>query len=295
MECIIDKAHDGFLLRNYIINVCNISHKLLTRLKEKDNGIILNGKRVTVRAVLREGDILILNTDDEEDSNILPIKAAVMPEILYEDEDMMVLNKPPLMPTHPSHGHYEDTLANSVAYIFSSRGETRKFRAITRLDKNTSGAVIIAKNSRSAAILSKMMQNVKIEKTYIAICEGLTPKSFTVNKIIKREKESIITRVVCESNEGQYALTHFEKLYEHNGHSVLSVTPMTGRTHQIRVHLAYAGYPILGDELYGNVSEEITRQALHAKTLKLTFPSGETMTFDAPLFDDMAKFVPIKI
>lgn len=291
MKEVITSAHDGCILRNYILNKCGISHKLLTRMKAREDGILLNGRRVTVRAVLACGDTLELNFDDEAGSDIEPVKAERMPVILYEDSELMILNKPPYMPTHPSHNHHEDTLANAVAYIFKERGEAIRFRAITRLDKDTSGAVLIAKNARSAAILSEMMANGSIKKTYVAVCEGSAPDKFTVDKPIKREQESIITRIVCEDGEGQTALTHFSKTGEHNGRSILSVTPITGRTHQIRVHLAYSGFPIVGDWLYGKESDEIGRQALHAKTLTLHFPDGREIFADAPLFSDMAALI----
>lgn len=291
MRITVKDEHDMMLLKNYILGVCGISHKLLTRLKGREDGILLNRRRVTVRAVIKAGDLIELALEDEEGSDILPIKTSPMPEVIYEDEDMMVLNKPPFMPTHPSHGHYEDTLANAVAYIFAQRGESRRFRAITRLDRNTSGVVLLAKNAKSAAMLSSMMQKGRITKKYIALCEGSTPSSFTVNKNIKREKESIITRVVCESDEGQSALTLFEKVCESDGISVLSVTPLTGRTHQIRVHLAHVGFPILGDDIYGKPSERISRHALHAKSLTLDFSDGRAITFEAPPACDMEALI----
>lgn len=291
MKEIITSEYDGYLLKYYLLGKCKISHNLLTRLKKLENGIMLNGRPVRVREILHTGDILELDTDDKEGSDILPIKTSVMPDILYEDDDMMILNKPPHMPTHPSHDHYDDTLANAVAYIFSCRGECIKFRAITRLDKDTSGAVLIAKNARAAAYLSDLMASGKIQKTYTAICEGIPPESFTIDKHIKREAESIITRTVCDEGDGQAALTHFKRIGTHNGRSILKVTPMTGRTHQIRVHVAYAGYPIVGDFLYGSESVDISRQALHASSLTFEKSDGEKITVKAPLFSDMKRLI----
>lgn len=292
MKEIISAEHDGSLLRNYILNKCGISHKLLTRLKAREDGMILNGQRVTVRSILKAGDVLELNFEDTENSDIEPIRLETMPEILYEDAELIILNKPPYMPTHPSHNHHSDTLANAVAYIFKERGEVFRFRAITRLDKNTSGTVLIAKNSKSASILSSMMEKGMIDKKYLAVCSGSLPDSFTVNKPIKREKESIITRIVCEDGDGQSAVTHFSKICEYNRNTLLSVTPITGRTHQIRVHLKHFGFPILGDELYGKASEEIGRQALHARELTLHFPDGRVISIRAPLFRDMKDLFP---
>lgn len=294
MKEIITSEFDGYLLKYYLLGKCRISHNLLTRLKKLENGIMLNGRTVTVREIIHTGDILELDTDDKEGSDIPPVKTSVMPQILYEDDDLMILNKPPHMPTHPSHDHYEDTLANAVAYIFSSRGISIKFRAITRLDKDTSGAVLIAKNARSAAYLSEQMAGGMIQKTYIAICEGISPESFTVDKPIKREAESIITRTVCDEGEGQAALTHFERIGVCCGRSILRVTPMTGRTHQIRVHVAYAGYPIVCDFLYGSETEDIPRQALHAASLTFKRSDGETITVNAPLFSDMERLMEEK-
>lgn len=293
MKEIITTEYDGCLLRNYILGKCKISHKLLTRLKAREDGILLNGQRVTVRSTLRENDVLELNFNDIEGSDIPPVKTDVIPDILFENEDLIILNKPPFMPTHPSHNHYSDTLANAVAYIFSERGISIKFRAITRLDRNTSGATLIAKNAKSAAILSSMMEKGMIEKKYLAICTGSLPDSFTVNKPICRERESIITRIVCEEGFGQSAVTYFEKICEHGNKTLLSVTPVTGRTHQIRVHLKHFGHPIIGDELYGEESEEIKRQALHACELTLKFPDGSILSVKAPLFPDMKALFPL--
>lgn len=293
MEIKITKKFDGTVLKDFLIKELNISHRLLTSLKKSENGILQNGTRVTVRAILREGDLLSLHTEDNEPSDIPPVKMDL--DILYEDDDMIAVAKPPFLPTHPSIKHYDDTLANGIAYYYKSQGKTAVFRPITRLDKNTSGVVIIAKNARAAAILSHMMKEGKIKKTYIAVADGSTEDEFSVESGIKRANESIILRTVCANGEGQYAKTTFRKLCEGNGMSVLKVTPLTGRTHQIRVHLAHIGHPITGDDLYGKVSECIDRHALHAEKLTLCFPDGRILEISAPLPEDMKRLLELCI
>jgi 23S rRNA pseudouridine1911/1915/1917 synthase len=288
MLTVISSEYDGMILREYLRNVLRLSRAELTELKKRDDGIMLNGTRVTVRAILKEGDELILSRDDIESSEgVVPIQLPL--EILYEDDDVIVLNKPPFMPTHPSHEHQSDTLANALAYYFESKGVPFVFRAVNRLDRDTSGVVLVAKNKNSAFILAKQIAEFKVTKKYIAIVEGEVRSDGKVEGNIRRIEEGKMRRGVFP--DGQYALTEYEVLGVKNGLSALLVTPKTGRTHQIRVHTSYIGHPILGDTLYGNESgsEQINRQALHAYSLTFSLPSNnETITVKAPLPSDMA-------
>ncbi len=293
MKVIIDKNGDGMLLRSYLTGTLGISHRLLSLLKKREDGIVLNGKRVTVRASLREGDVLSLNTEDENASSLPPTEMRL--DILYEDDNLLVINKPPYLPTHPSINHYNDTLANGVAYYFDKQGRPTVFRPITRLDKNTSGVVLIAKNAHSAKELTECMQEGRIEKSYLAVAVGKTDEFFAVERNIKREKDSIITRVVCPSSEGRYAHTEFIRINTFDSPegmlSLLRITPITGRTHQIRVHLASVSHPIIGDDLYGTPSSLISRHALHAEGIKITYKDGTQQSFTAAVPEDMAKIL----
>ena len=286
LDIIIDKAHDGMLLRDYIKGVLGISHSLLSSLKSQSDGIMLNGSHVTVRAVLHVGDLLSVKTDDSTSSDIEPVGMPL--DIIYEDDGILAVSKPPSMPTHPSIKHRTDTLANAVMFYLGKTNENAVFRAITRLDKDTSGVVLLAKNAYTAAILTGMMQEGRISKQYVAIVRGTPPEHFTVEKNIKRVAESIITREVCSADEGRYARTEFIRLSYGGELSLVRAIPYTGRTHQIRVHLASEGFPIVGDSLYGDNCSLISRHALHAERLILNFPDGRILTLTSPIPEDMS-------
>ena len=263
------KSHFGF------------SSRLITALKEGD-GILLNGKKEFVNKAVSAGDILKISLPDKPSENIIPQNIPL--DILFEDEDILVINKPPKMPTHPSVYHNENTIANAVIYYFRDIPFT--FRAPSRLDRDTSGVLTIAKNVFSADGISKQIKNGTFRKEYAAICVGVpSPKSGTISAPIKREKEGIIKRVIAP--DGKPAVTDYTVVDEHNGLSLLSLLPKTGRTHQIRLHLSHIGTPIYGDFLYG---KEILgeRLRLHCKSVSFMHPvSKETVKFTAPLPSDM--------
>lgn len=289
MKYTVSDEHNGKMLKDYLNNILRLSRAELTSLKKKDDGIILNGERVTVRAMLKSGDVLTLNRDDEEPSeNITPIKMPL--EILLESPDIIALNKPPSMPTHPSHDHQRDTLANGICYYYAEKGVPFVFRAVNRLDRDTSGIVLVAKNKNAAFLLSKEIAAFGVVKKYIAIVEGEVTSGGIIRSGIVRESESKMRRRVCPECEGQYAETEYEVIASNKGLSLLLVTPKTGRTHQIRVHLSSIGHPIISDTLYGNEngSPLISRQALHAYSLTFSLPAGEgKLTVTAPLPLDM--------
>ncbi len=294
MKTVISEEHNGTLLRDYLRTYLRLSRAELTELKKRDDGILLNGQRVTVRAILRAGDELVLGRDDLSSSDgIAPVKLPL--DILYEDGDIIVLNKPPHMPTHPSHEHQSDTLANALAYYFARKGVPFVFRAVNRLDRDTSGVVLVAKTKSSAFKLSAQISENTVAKKYIAVVEGEISGSGAIEGGIKRLEESKMRRGV--SPDGQYALTEYRVLGVKNGLAALLVTPKTGRTHQIRVHLSHIGHPIVGDTLYGNEngSSLISRQALHAYSLTFSHPeNNEIMTVTAPIPSDMAPLTDLK-
>lgn len=290
----ITAEQDGRTVLSFLKSTLKISGSALARLKRNERGILANGNHVTVRYILRENDLLYIDEkDSEEDCNeaIAPVNLPI--NVIYENDDITVVNKPPNMPTHPSHGHTDDTLANAVAYINKERNTPAKFRPIGRLDRNTSGLSLIARHSISASYLFYARQKGLIHKKYIAILCGKieSDNSFhTISTYMKREEDSVILRCVGKSEEeGAYpAVTHWKLLFSCDDISIVEAIPETGRTHQLRVHFAHIGHPILGDDIYGTPSEHISRHALHASFLSIPMPyTTEQVSFTAPPPDDM--------
>ena len=243
-----------------------MSDRLILRLKNTKQ-IYLNNQYAFVNQLLNNGDIIHVNLNFEESSdNIVPIQMKL--DILYEDEGLIIVNKPPFMPVHPSMDHFEDSLSNGIKFHFETIGLKRKIRPINRLDKNTSGIVLFAKNEYMQECLIKQMNTGTFQKEYVAIIEGKLDKpKQTIDAPIARKENSIIERIV--STNGDKAITEIELIKSFQNYSLIKCNLKTGRTHQIRVHLNYIGHPILGDDLYGKKSELINRQALHA--YKVTF------------------------
>ncbi len=291
MTLVIEKEQDGLTVLEILRNHLHLSGGMIRHIKFLDDGILLGGERVTVRRIVREGEVLSLNTSDISCSaKIKPCELAM--NIVYEDSEIVIPDKPPFMPTHPSHGHYDDTVANALAYRYKDEGIPFVFRPVNRLDRNTSGVLIIAKNRISAAALTDSMSKKLIRKKYIAFLDGvLSADKGEIETYIRRTEQSIIVREVCDKEEdADYALTRYCVLARSKGHTAVLAEPITGRTHQLRVHFASLGCPIVGDELYGRVSEDISRHALHAA--QVTFPhpkTGERLSVEAPLHQDMTE------
>ena len=266
-----------YILKNHF----GFSSRLITALKA-DNGITLNGKKEFVNKKVNPDDVLKLTLPDTASENITPENIPL--DILYEDEDLLIINKPPKMPTHTSIYHNEGTVANAVMYYFRDIPFT--FRAPSRLDRDTSGVLIIAKNAFSAGCIAKDIKNGDFHKEYAAVCVGVpSEKNGTISAPIMREKEGIIKRII--SPDGKSAVTDYEVIEILENLSLLRLFPKTGRTHQIRLHLSYIGTPIYGDFLYGTeVSGERTR--LHCKSVSFTHPTTkEKIKITAPLPQDM--------
>lgn len=283
---VVAERDHGKLLRTYLREL-GVSAALAARLKRLDDGILLNGRRVTVRAVLSEGDVLELAIEEREPlSHVVPRSIPV--EILLETEDLLVVSKAANMPTHPSHGHFEDTLANGLAYHYQVDGLPFRPRFINRLDRNTTGIVLVARHALSASTLSAAMARGEIQKTYLALVQGRMKENTVIETGIRRQAESVIFREVCALSEGDYAKTVVEVLAAGDAFSLVRLLPATGRTHQLRVHMASVGHPLLGDELYGD-GTGLRRHALHAAMLCFPHPrSGERITVRAALPQDMA-------
>lgn len=261
------------------------SKNILSSMKTISDAILLNGEKAFGKTRVKEGDFLRICIPETETSpHIVPSEIPL--SILYEDEDILIVNKPANTPIHPSQGNYENTLANAAAWYFQQKDQPFVYRCINRLDRDTTGALILAKNALSAALLGNQMQKRQIRRTYLALAEGVTPKSGTICAPIAREQDSVITRTVDFEN-GEKAVTHFERLGFSNDLSLLELHLETGRTHQIRVHLKYLGFPIPGDYLYNPHYEKISRQALHSYQLDFSHPiTGQPLTFTAPVPED---------
>ena len=293
MRFVIGKEQDGMTVLFVLKNVLCLSAGMIRHIKYLDDGIMLNSERVTVRRTVKEGDELFLNTSDTvSNDKIVPCELSI--GIIYEDDDLVIPDKPPFMPTHPSHGHYDDTVANALAYRYREESLPFVFRPINRLDRNTSGALIIARNRISAAKLTRSMYDKRIQKKYVAVLDGvLGDDEGVIDTYMRRTAESIIVREVCEEEEGaDRALTRFKVIARSDRATLVLAEPVTGRTHQLRVHFAYLGCPIVGDELYGSVSGDISRHALHSAEISFPHPStGENMRCRAPLPLDMRLLV----
>lgn len=287
MQFIIEAQDNGKTVRDFLRKQ-GISAALLSKLKRHEQGILLNGTRVTVRAILKTGDVLTLAIEDEQgNEKILPLAKEV--ETVCETEDFVAINKPPFMPTHPSHGHFDDTLANALVWRY---GERFRPRFINRLDRNTSGLVLVAKHHLSATRLARAMAAGEIKKVYYAVACGVIERETVLKTGIRRQNESVLIREVCEIGEGDLAITHITPLIDNGKFTLLRLAPETGRTHQLRVHTAYLGAPLLGDEFYGTPDAAFPRHALHAA--KMTFPcpvTGDMRTISAPIAPDMAALI----
>ncbi len=267
---------DGAQAQELLKNL-GFSRRALIKLKQS-GGLTRNGSILRTIDDIRAGEELCVRLSEE--NGAVPPNPELSAAIAYEDEDVVVFDKPPYMPVHPSIRHHDDTLAN----LFAARYPGISFRPINRLDRNTSGLCVCAKNRFAASVLADSLQ-----KTYFAITDG-TPPGDAVNAPIGREGDSIIRR--CVTPEGKPAVTHFEPVGGNSRRTLLRVTLETGRTHQIRVHMAYLGFPLCGDEMYGGDMSAIERQALHCGEVSFTQPvTHEMIHVSAPLPEDMATLI----
>ncbi len=292
MKITIDNRLAGISVKEYLFSVLGLSRNQVIALKKDEKGILLNDKRVTVRASLCEGDILELRVEDDySDVNefIEPVELPL--DIIYEDEELVAVNKPSGMPTHPSHGHHNDTLANALSYYYLQKGIPFVFRAVNRLDMDTSGVVLVAKNKHSAYLMAKEMEKRNFIKEYCAVLSGELFGDGKIENYIRRKEGSSMLRCIC--NEGaasEYAKTEYSVISRNENYTVVRALPYTGRTHQLRVHFSSLGNPILGDGLYG--AEDKERLMLHAYALTFVHPVLQTtITLKAPMPNDFMKYL----
>ncbi len=265
MNFTVENIQSEIKISDYMKKRLGFSSSLIT--KVKFGGVFVNGESVTMRKMLKNGDIIEVKFPKSDGESAPPLNIPL--SVVYEDDDVLVVDKPKNMPTHPSKGNTLPTLANAVSGYF---GEGFVFRAINRLDRDTSGLVLIAKNPFSAGKLGKAMKERKIKKKYIALVSGVpSPPSARISAPIERECEGSIKRIVRE--DGKEAITDYRVLEVNNGNALCELDLHTGRTHQIRVHMAHIGHPLVDDFLYGERNEE---SAYYLRCVEIAFPSPKT-------------------
>lgn len=278
----VSEDYNNKTVKDFLRQKCDVSSTLLRQLKLTENGITRNGEHVRSVDILKFDDEVSI-TLPEEKNDITPINFPI--DILYEDEHIIVFNKAPFMAVHPVHGHIDDTLANAAAYYAKSRGELWTFRAVNRLDRDTSGTLLAAKNAYAAARLPK-----SVKKKYIAVCEGILKDGGTIDAPIRFKEGHSIQREVGEG--GVRAVTHYKPVKWGNNHTLVEFDLETGRTHQIRVHMSHLGYPLAGDDMYGGSRAFIDRQALHCGEVSFIHPvTNEFMRIQSKLPGEFNKIL----
>ena len=288
LEKKVSKEYEGATIREFLKEDLGLSSRLIRR-SAIEKRILVNKKEVRMRYIVHTGDLVQINLQSDESQNITPEKMDL--DIVYEDEDILVINKKPYMVVHPTKSYQSGTLANGVLFYFKETNQNCIVRLVSRLDMNTSGLIIIAKNQFAHMALSKEMEENNLEKRYLAIVHGnLKEKEGTIDAPIYRPdgEEFGTMRIVDE--RGQRSITHYKVIESFKDADLVECLLETGRTHQIMVHMKHLGHPIYGDTLYGFEGDEelIPRQALHAYGLDFKSPkTKETLSLRAKLPDDM--------
>ncbi|WP_312471273.1 RluA family pseudouridine synthase [Neobacillus sp.] len=289
LKWVIDDSNAEVLLREFL-KKNEISRTALTDIKFKGGLLLVNDEEVNVRYRLQNRDVVTVIFPPENPSE--GVKGEDIPlTILYEDEFILVVNKPAGMNTIPSREHPVGSLANALVGYYQRIGLQATSHIVTRLDRDTSGIVLIAKHRHVHHLFSMMQQSGQVKRTYEAFAGGsIVADNGTIEEPIGRKVDSIIEREV--RSDGQYACTHYRVIERHSGFTYIELVLETGRTHQIRVHMSFMGHPLLGDDLYGGVTTLIRRQALHCKKIEFIHPlQREIMIFTAPLPPEMRKIV----
>ena len=271
------------LLRRHL----ELSGTVIRRMKWLEDGIMVDGQRVTVRRKVCEGETLSIRLTDPSSAD-QPVPTQGDLDILYEDEDMVVVNKQPGVLIHPSHGHFDDTIGNFLMWHWQQRGEESGFHPVHRLDKGTTGLLIVAKHPHGQEKLKQQLHTGSFRRRYLAVCEGHPqPEEGIIDAPIGMVEGSLMQREVRP--DGQSARTHYKLLSTHGGRALVELELETGRTHQIRVHMAHIGHPLTGDFLYGTEDKTlIPRPALHSWQVEIAHPiTGESLQLTAPLPEDM--------
>ena len=278
----VTEYFDGKKVFNFLRGHVKISVRLLRSLKRVEGGIMLNGERARTIDIIHTGDIVTINIP-EDDTTSIPTDFPL--DVVYEDDDLLIINKPPMLPMHESHNHQGDTLANAVAGYLTKKGKSAAFRAVGRLDKGTSGIVVCALNTHIAARLSG-----NIKKQYLALVTAKYTEDGTINKPIYRPDPMKTYRTA--DDRGDYAVTHYHVQESGEEYSLMRIDLEKGRTHQIRVHFAYLGTPLYGDRMYGKEDERICHQALHCENVRFIHPvTNEEIFLKADMPQDMQKLL----
>ena len=292
LSYIIEPEAEGLSVNAYARNIAGLSRAFLRSVKFRENGILINGQRVTTRGVLHTGDCLVFNMPNDRTQKIVPAEGPV--SIAFENEDIVLVNKPSGLVIHPCHGHYSDTLLSYLAWHYRLLPEQPLLCPIGRLDKDTSGIMICAKNDAAHLSLSQQIQAKTAQRTYLAVVRGnIKTDSGVIETLIARDKNDRKKMAVVKEG-GRDAVTEYEVLERFGKYTIVRCRLRTGRTHQIRVHMEYLGYPLVGDPKYSPMKTpfSIQGQALHSQTLEFTHPrTGERLSFEAPLPEDMHKIV----
>jgi len=282
-DTVTESSKDKTLLE-VLLQDMSLSTRMIRQLKGTDN-LLVNGHRVSVNARMRAGDVITVVFEEAAHQiypNDLPI------EVVYEDDDLVIINKQAGMVAHPTMGHPSHTLSNALRHYALGKGEDYKPRLVNRLDRDTTGIMIFAKNAYAQHVVSEEMKANRVQKYYLALVHGRVQKSEgVVDAPIEREAEDSMRRIVRE--DGKQSVTHYQIVRELNNATLLKIDLKTGRTHQIRVHMSYLGHPLVGDELYGSFERAIIkRQALHAYEMTFKSPRRGMITVTAPLPDDLS-------
>lgn len=278
-------AEENIILYDFLRLTLGLTKKQIRQVKFHDPGILVNGERCFVTWMLEPGDVVEVDVEGSAEPKPLFLNPAPV-EILYEDPDVIAVNKPAGVPCHPGGIHQRDTLVNMLMYYFHEKGESLVVRPAGRLDKETSGVILFSKNQAAAGRFVKQRERGLFRKEYLAIAEGRLSGAFGIDAPIRRDPGNAC-RVMIDP-AGKAAATHAEVLASCDGCSLLRVRIETGRMHQIRIHMAHIGHPLLGDPLYGHSDERIGRTALHAASLSFRQPfTEERLTLSAPLPEDM--------
>lgn len=269
-----DLRDDGKPIAEILKRRFGVSEMQLRRIRRTERGLLLNDEEVYTIDSVNAGDKIevILEPEERASAGVVPTKGEL--DILFENEDVLILNKPAALAVHPSHGHFDTSLGNIVMWYYVSQGEKFVFRPINRLDRGVSGVMAVAKNAYTHTFASRLLHSGDFYREYLAVVDGIfDEKKGKIVAPIGRRDGSVIEREVRP--DGDFAETHYEVIEECNGRSLVKVNPITGRTHQIRVHMAYLGHPLVGDFLYGEEIDELPgRCALHSHKLHMKLPLG---------------------
>ncbi|OGX68404.1 MAG: RNA pseudouridine synthase [Paenibacillus sp. RIFOXYA1_FULL_44_5] len=298
LSYVVPQEENGWTLKTILQRRLHISRKLLSRLKQSAEGILLNGKMMYVSDKAAAGDMVEISVPQEKSEDILPQDLPI--NVIHEDEHLLIVNKPAGQIVHPTHGHYTHTLANAVVYYWQSRGQSFRFRPVHRLDQDTSGVLIIAKNAYAHQYIAAQMIQNTVEKQYIAFVYGIPAERIgRIDQPIDRNPADPFLRMVMPN--GYEAKTRYQLMEPYKDASMIALWLETGRTHQIRVHMKHIGCPLIGDKLYVPEIQEqaalkpeadtwIERQALHAAKLSFIHPgTQERIQFTAEMPSDMLR------